>query len=126
MPRLLARLLLTALTVSLLLLLLPAMSPPAAAARLAALDYEVFGRVQGVFFRKFTDKEARRLGLRGWVQNTEHSTVVGQLEGEADSVEQMKAWLQKTGSPQSRIDKAVFKNQRNIEQFSHEKFVIRR
>ena len=30
----------------------------------------VQGRVQGVFFRKFTQQEARSLGLRGWVKNT--------------------------------------------------------
>ena len=37
---------------------------------LVALEYEVFGRVQGVFFRKFTNEKARSLGLRGWVKNT--------------------------------------------------------
>ena len=37
---------------------------------LVAADYEVFGRVQGVFFRKFTNDKAKNLGLRGWVKNT--------------------------------------------------------
>ena len=37
---------------------------------LVALEYEVFGRVQGVFFRKFTHEKAQSLGLRGWVKNT--------------------------------------------------------
>ena len=31
---------------------------------------QVFGRVQGVFFRKFTQQQATSLGLRGWVKNT--------------------------------------------------------
>ena len=37
---------------------------------LVAVDYEVFGRVQGVFFRKFTNEKANSLGLKGWVKNT--------------------------------------------------------
>lgn len=37
---------------------------------LVAVEYEVFGRVQGVFFRKFTNEKALSLGLRGWVKNT--------------------------------------------------------
>ena len=39
---------------------------------LVALEYEVFGRVQGVFFRKFTNEKAQSLGLRGWVKNTRY------------------------------------------------------
>ena len=37
---------------------------------LVAVEYEVWGRVQGVFFRKFTHQKAQSLGLRGWVKNT--------------------------------------------------------
>ena len=37
---------------------------------LVAVEFEVFGRVQGVFFRKFTNEKALSLGLRGWVKNT--------------------------------------------------------
>ena len=42
---------------------------------LIAVDYEVFGRVQGVFFRKFTNEKANSLGLRGWVKNTRYRAV---------------------------------------------------
>lgn len=34
-------------------------------------DFEIVGRVQGVFFRKNARDEAVRLGLSGWVQNHE-------------------------------------------------------
>ena len=46
------------------------------------LEYEVFGKVQGVFFRKYTKKEADKLKLTGWVMNTEKGTVVGVADGE--------------------------------------------
>ncbi|CAJ1073599.1 DNA mismatch repair protein Mlh3 isoform X2 [Xyrichtys novacula] len=48
---------------------------------LISVDYEVFGRVQGVFFRKYTQAEGKKLGLVGWVQNTGAGTVQGQLQG---------------------------------------------
>ena len=46
------------------------------------LEYEVFGEVQGVFFRKYTKKEADKLKLTGWVMNTEKGTVVGVADGQ--------------------------------------------
>ncbi|XP_037799379.1 uncharacterized protein LOC119594390 isoform X1 [Penaeus monodon] len=58
----------------------------AAASDLLALDFEVFGTVQGVFFRKYTHDQGVKLGLRGWCMNTYHGTVVGQLEGPRDKV----------------------------------------
>ena len=38
------------------------------------LHFEVFGKVQGVFFRKHTQAEAQKLHLVGWVKNTTHKT----------------------------------------------------
>ena len=97
----------------------------AAGGRLIALDYEVFGRVQGVFFRKFTKGQATKLGLCGWVMNTDKGTVKGQLEGEKEKVEMMKTWLRNTGSPSSRIDRAVFSNETEIQQFTFQNFSVR-
>lgn len=71
-------------------------------------DFEVFGRVQGVFFRKFTQEQAQSLNLTGWCMNTSDGTVKGQIEGAEDGINSMKKWLQHTGSPQSSIAKAVF------------------
>jgi acylphosphatase len=45
--------------------------------------FEVFGKVQGVFFRAFTEKQAKSLGLVGWCANTSNGTVVGVIEGAA-------------------------------------------
>ncbi|XP_013064216.1 acylphosphatase-1-like isoform X2 [Biomphalaria glabrata] len=86
-----------------------------ARANLISVNFEVFGKVQGVFFRKHTQKEATKLGLTGWVQNTPAGTVVGVIEGTEDKVKLMKLWLEKTGSPESHIDKCVFSNEIVIE-----------
>lgn len=63
----------------------------------------VAGLVQGVYFRDYTQREARSLGLSGWVRNRTDGTVEVVLEGEAAQVEQMVAWLH-TGSPQAEVE----------------------
>jgi len=94
--------------------------------KLVACDFEVFGIVQGVFFRKHTEKKAKALGIKGWCMNTRDGTVKGQMEGEAKPVEDMKAWLQTEGSPQSRIDQAVFSELREIKTYTFKDFGIKR
>lgn len=70
--------------------------------------FEVFGKVQGVFFRKNTKLFADELGLSGWVQNTAHKTVIGEVVGSPESVESMKDWLENVGSKRSVIERAEF------------------
>ncbi|XP_003206644.1 acylphosphatase-1 [Meleagris gallopavo] len=93
---------------------------------LVSVDYEVSGRVQGVFFRKYTQSEAKRLGLVGWVQNTSHGTVQGQAQGPAARVRELQEWLRKIGSPQSRISRAEFTNEKEIAALEHTDFQIRK
>ena len=80
---------------------------------LVAFDFEVFGKVQGVFFRKHTKRFADKNGLRGWCQNTGAGTVVGQAEGNPAAVADFKRWLSQTGSPKSRVERAEFREERD-------------
>ena len=73
-----------------------------------AVSFEVFGKVQGVFFRKYTKEEADRLGLSGWCANTASGTVRGEVSGTIEAVAQMKQWLTTKGSPKSKIEKTEF------------------
>lgn len=66
----------------------------------------VHGRVQGVFFRAYTQDEAVRLGLKGWVRNRPDGSVETVLEGEDSAVEQLVLWLHK-GSPMSLVSGVV-------------------
>ena len=59
----------------------------------ATVRVVVSGRVQGVWFRAWTKKTARGLGLDGWVRNCRDGTVEAVLSGEATVVEQMIARL---------------------------------
>ena len=86
-------------------------------------SFEVTGKVQGVFFRKHTILKAQQLGLAGWVRNTRRGTVEGQIAARTQAkLDEMKDWLQNTGSPASRIDGAHFAalTAQQIEQLLHE------
>ena len=50
------------------------------------------GRVQGVFFRDTCRREARRLGVTGFVRNVGDGTVEAVFEGSPDAVSTMVDW----------------------------------
>jgi acylphosphatase len=52
----------------------------------------VSGDVQGVFFRAETRRQARELGLAGWVRNIPDGRVEAVFEGPPEAVERMVAW----------------------------------
>ncbi|XP_035757922.1 acylphosphatase-1 [Egretta garzetta] len=68
--------------------------------------------------------EAKRLGLVGWVQNTSHGTVQGQIQGPTARVRELQEWLRKVGSPQSCISRAEFSNEKKITALEHKDFQI--
>ncbi|TFC46378.1 hypothetical protein E3T26_04330 [Cryobacterium sp. TMT1-21] len=53
----------------------------------------VRGMVQAVGFRYYTQSEARRLGLSGFVRNRMDGSVEVDAEGDAASVSELLAWL---------------------------------
>ena len=53
---------------------------------------EIEGRVQGVFFRDSCARQARALGLAGFVRNRGDGSVEAVFEGEKDAVDQMVSW----------------------------------
>jgi len=54
----------------------------------------VEGRVQGVFFRAETRRQAQQLGLDGWVRNADDGSVEVLICGGEVRLRQMLAWLQ--------------------------------
>ncbi|ERE73510.1 acylphosphatase-1 isoform X1 [Cricetulus griseus] len=102
----------------------PGLSMAAEGDTLVSVDYEIFGKVQGVFFRKYTQAEGKKLGLVGWVQNTDRGTVKGQLQGPISKVRPMQEWLQRRGSPKSHIDRANFNNEKVISKLDYADFQI--
>ena len=93
--------------------------------KLVTSDYQVFGTVQGVFFRKYTKIEADKLKLGGWVKNSHDGSVVGTVQGPEDKVTEMKKWLMTKGSPHSFISRCEFRNEHSIEKMEFSGFKIR-
>ena len=69
----------------------------------AAFSAQVTGRVQGVGFRYSTIREAKRLGLHGWVRNTAEGDVEVWAEGPPEKLSLFGSWLHK-GPPLARVD----------------------
>ena len=71
--------------------------------------FKVSGKVQRVFFRKYLQAEAERLGVTGWCANTaDGESVEGEIEATPEILATMKNWLTKIGSPKSQISKSQF------------------
>ena len=68
-----------------------------------AFQATVKGKVQGVWFRKYTRDKALELGIQGIVKNQPDGTVYVEAEGEPEKLELFKAWLHE-GSPMSQVD----------------------
>ena len=62
----------------------------------------ISGKVQGVCFRAYAQKEAVKLGLKGWVRNLSDGRVEGVFEGEEKKVNSILAWCEK-GSPWAKV-----------------------
>ena len=70
------------------------------------MHYLVKGRVQGVGFRWFVQREAAGIGLSGWVRNTDDGHVEVVAAGEPDQLKDLALALGK-GSRGSRVDQVV-------------------
>ncbi|KAF4082890.1 hypothetical protein AMELA_G00133560 [Ameiurus melas] len=71
-----------------LFLLFP-LSHFAMSSKYASVDFEIFGNVQGVCFRMYTEDQAKKLGVNGWVKNTRQGTVIGQVQGPPEKVSEI-------------------------------------
>ena len=63
----------------------------------------VSGRVQGVLFRDGTRRQAKKLGITGWVKNLGDGRVEAVFEGEKVKVEQIVNWA-KRGPILSKVE----------------------
>lgn len=70
------------------------------------LHFLVMGRVQGVGFRWFVQREASELDLRGWVRNTEDGDVEVVATGHPEDLAELRASL-KRGPRGSRVDRVI-------------------
>ena len=61
------------------------------------------GRVQGVGFRYFVMNSAKAVGVTGWVKNMRDGSVTMELQGDAETIEQLTAKI-KAGDNWIRVN----------------------
>jgi acylphosphatase len=64
--------------------------------------FRIEGRVQGVWFRESTRREAIALGITGYAKNMAEGTVQVLACGEPEAMDQLAEWL-KQGPPMARV-----------------------
>ena len=70
------------------------------------LKIKVTGKVQGVWFRKYTKDKAVEMGIKGFVQNKPDGSVYVEAEAEEQTIRNFLKWLE-TGSPLSDVDEVI-------------------
>jgi len=72
------------------------------------LHYSILvkGKVQGVWFRKYTCDKAQTLGLRGFVKNEVNLHVYIEVEGPKHKLTNLIDWLHE-GSPFSKVSEVI-------------------
>ena len=66
------------------------------------LDIQVYGRVQGVSFRAYTQEKAESLGLAGFVCNEADGSVYIEAEGAEPELAEFVRWLHQ-GPPMAQV-----------------------
>jgi len=82
----------------------------------------ISGRVQGVGFRYCTQREARRLSIRGWVENQPDGSVLACICGTPEQIKLMQTWL-RHGPDGAIVDQVSFSDTNLPE--GHQGFLIR-
>lgn len=70
----------------------------------ARIRLSIEGRVQGVWFRESTRRQAQSMGVKGWVRNRPDGSVEVLAEGSADAVDKLIQWSHQ-GPPAARVDR---------------------
>ena len=60
------------------------------------------GKVQGVFYRATAKEVAEKLGLSGWIRNTDEGEVEAMATGTGEQLQAFANWCRK-GPPRSRV-----------------------
>lgn len=67
------------------------------------VSLRITGRVQGVFYRRDSAREATRLGLSGFVRNEPDGSVYAEAEGREEAVGAFIRWCRR-GPENARVD----------------------
>ena len=69
---------------------------------LKTVSITVTGKVQGVWFRKYTMDKAQELGVKGFVKNLPDDSVYIVATGDSEQLKELENWCWQ-GSPKSKV-----------------------
>jgi acylphosphatase len=81
------------------------------------LSIQVFGRVQGVFYRANAAEKARELCLTGFARNEADGSVRIEAEGNAENLNDFLEW-NRHGPERARVDKLEYLYGGDLKHFS--------
>jgi acylphosphatase len=87
------------------------------------LEAKIYGRVQGVGFRYFTEVKAETLGITGWVANLWDGTVKVVAEGPEDKINEFLSALWK--GPRLAVVEDIKYDLKDIDQPTFTSFDVR-
>jgi len=64
----------------------------------------IYGKVQGVYYRKFVSQKLQRMGIQGYVRNLPDGSVEVVVRATEDELEAIRRVLEE-GSPLSRVER---------------------
>jgi acylphosphatase len=75
--------------------------------------YLISGRVQGVGFRRFTERLAQELGLNGWVRNLDDGRVEALARGPGEAIKKFEAQI-KIGPAHGHVESVVISSLKSL------------
>ena len=82
----------------------------------------IYGKVQGVWFRDFVRKTANKFELNGWTKNEPDGSVLVEVEGDNTIIDKFIEIL-KIGSPLSKVQKVDVKWVEHENKFQYFKII---
>jgi len=67
------------------------------------IELRIYGKVQGVWYRASTREKALQLGLSGYVMNKADGSVLAQVTGPEDSLEELIDWCHR-GPAEAKVE----------------------
>jgi len=85
------------------------------------LVISIYGQVQGVSFRYYTQAKAQELGVKGFVRNEAYNMVYIEAEGKENDLKALLKWCQK-GPKWAKVEKVEHKFSKKLK--GYKRFII--
>lgn len=72
---------------------------------MTAWEIHIFGKVQGVWYRKFVETHALKAGIKGWVKNETDGSVLARVEHADEGVLEELMHRCSEGPEHARVDR---------------------